>query len=71
MLENICIKSAVTFLALTLNPCLAQTFVSGFAPPEENFGEYVVTSGPGFDTGCSFRSDGPLIIHLAVPSPVN
>jgi len=48
----------------------AQT-TSPFPPPEEDMGKYVVNSGSGLDTGCTFRNGGPLIVRLKVPSPVN
>ncbi|MEE2023961.1 esterase/lipase family protein [Alkalimonas mucilaginosa] len=44
---------------------------SPFEPPEERLGVYVVNSGPGLDTGCTFRSGGPLLIDLPVPTVVN
>lgn len=44
---------------------------SPFDPPEEKLGVYVVNSGSGLDTGCTFRGGGPLIIQLPVPAVVN
>ncbi|KAF7774523.1 hypothetical protein PCIT_a0982 [Pseudoalteromonas citrea] len=44
---------------------------SGISPPEEKLGTYVVDSGPGLDTGCTFKSGGPLVIELPVPKVVN
>lgn len=44
---------------------------SGIAPPQEELGVYVVNSGPGLDTGCTFASGGPLLISLPVPLVVN
>ena len=44
---------------------------SPFPPPEEKLGVYVINSGPGLDTGCTFRGDGPLVIQLFVPAIVN
>lgn len=43
----------------------------GIAPPQEELGVYVVDSGPGLDTGCTFSSGGPLIISLPVPLVVS
>ena len=57
-------------LALTTTPVLAQTS-SPFEPPEEKLGTYVVNSGSGLDTGCTFRSGGPLRIMLEVPVVVS
>lgn len=59
----------VFFLLPTPN-VLAQT-TSPFEPPEEELGIYVVNSGSGLDTGCTFRSGGPLRIMLDIPMIVN
>lgn len=40
-------------------------------PPEEKLGSYVVDSGAGLDTGCSYRGSGPLMINVPVPIVVN
>jgi pimeloyl-ACP methyl ester carboxylesterase len=48
----------------------AQT-TSPFPPPDQDMGKYVINSGAGLDTGCTFRSGGPLLVRLKVPSPVN
>ena len=53
-----------------MQPVSAQTS-SPFEPPEEELGVYVVNSGSGLDTGCTFRSGGPLRIQLPVPTVVN
>jgi hypothetical protein len=55
---------------LLSNQVLAQTS-SPFAPPEEELGIYTTNSGPGLDTGCTFRNGGPLIIQLYVPATMN
>ncbi|MBQ5938415.1 MULTISPECIES: triacylglycerol lipase [unclassified Massilia] len=44
---------------------------SPFTPPEEKLGTYVVNSGSGLDTGCSYRSEGPLRISITIPKLVN
>ncbi|OEE67051.1 hypothetical protein A1OO_14915 [Enterovibrio norvegicus FF-33] len=44
---------------------------SGIAPPKETLGTYVLNSGGGLDTGCTYKSGGPLIIKLPVPNVVN
>lgn len=44
---------------------------SPFAPPEQKLGVYVVNSGPGLDTGCTYRGGGPLRIRLPIPAVVN
>jgi triacylglycerol lipase len=63
-------------LSLTLLGCLgfwahaqAQT-TSPFAPPEEKLGTYVINSGSGLDTGCTYRGGGPLVIRVNVPKVV-
>jgi triacylglycerol lipase len=55
-------------------PCSAFTFAqttSPFPPPDQDLGKYVVNSGSGLDTGCTYRSGGPLIIKLEVPATMN
>ena len=44
---------------------------SPFPPPSEDMGKYVKNSGGGLDTGCTYRSGGPLIVQVAIPAPVN
>ena len=44
---------------------------SQFDPPVETLGTYVLNSGPGLDTGCTFRSGGPLIVQIPVPAVIN
>lgn len=39
---------------------------SPFSPPEETDSSFVVDVGPGLDTGCSFRGDGPLRFEIPV-----
>src|SRR6185295_1043961 len=51
-------------------PVFAQTS-SPFAPPIERLGVYVLNSGSGLDTGCTFRSGSPLIVRFAVPATMN
>jgi triacylglycerol lipase len=48
----------------------AQT-TSPFPPPDEDMGRYVINSGTGLDTGCTYRGGGPLKIRFAIPAPVN
>lgn len=51
---------------------LAQAQTSSpFPPPEQKLGVYVVNSGSGLDTGCTFRGGGPLQIRLRIPKVVN
>ncbi len=56
--------------ALRTAPALAQTS-SPFPPPDEQLGTYVANSGPGLDTGCTFRGGGPLRINVPLPVLVN
>ena len=39
---------------------------SPFAPPQNNDHTFVVDKGPGLDTGCTFRSEGPLVFTIDV-----
>ena len=39
---------------------------SPFQPPTANDHTFVINSGPGLDTGCTFRSGGPLRITLPI-----
>lgn len=57
-------------VVLSMGAAKAQT-TSPFPPPKEKLGTYVINSGPGLDTGCTFRSGGPLVIRLMVPKVVN
>ncbi len=58
------------YLSVSLVPALART-TSPFQPPDEKLGVYVVNSGPGLDTGCTFRSGGPLLINIDIPIVVS
>eukprot|EP00569_Conticribra_weissflogii_P002568 CAMPEP_0171328720 /NCGR_PEP_ID=MMETSP0878-20121228/813_1 /TAXON_ID=67004 /ORGANISM="Thalassiosira weissflogii, Strain CCMP1336" /LENGTH=981 /DNA_ID=CAMNT_0011828589 /DNA_START=116 /DNA_END=3061 /DNA_ORIENTATION=+ len=44
----------------------AQT-TSPFTPPDEDDLTFVVNSGPGLDTGCTFREGGPLVFSVKIP----
>lgn len=44
---------------------------SPFEPPEANDRTFVINSGSGLDTGCTFRSGGPLLIQLPITRFVN
>ena len=39
---------------------------SPFNPPEHNDSTFVVDTGGGLDTGCTFRSGGPLVFDVPV-----
>lgn len=39
---------------------------SPFAPPDRNDGTFVVDVAPGLDTGCSYRTDGPLLFDIEI-----
>ena len=39
---------------------------SPFPPPEANDQTFVIDDGPGLDTGCTFRSGGPLVFSIKV-----
>jgi hypothetical protein len=49
-------------------PALPSTHIgsSPFSPRAEDDTRFVVDAGSGLDTGCTFRSGGPLLIHLMV-----
>ncbi|WP_338761395.1 alpha/beta hydrolase [Massilia sp. METH4] len=61
---------AALIAAACAAPASAQT-TSPFEPPEEKLGVYVVNAGSGLDTGCTFRSEGPLRIRIPLPKVVN
>ena len=61
---------AALIAAACAAPAMAQTS-SPFPPPEEKLGVYVVDSGAGLDTGCTFRSGSPLRIRIPLPKVVN
>src|ERR1017187_3927098 len=63
-------KLRFLLFAFTILPALAQTS-SPFPPPQARLGVYAVNSGPGLDTGCTYRSGGPLIVQVKVPAPFN
>ena len=39
---------------------------SPFEPPDDSDHSFSVDSSPGLDTGCSYRSDGPLIFNIEI-----
>lgn len=65
-----CLAGGLLALVIPHQVVHAQT-TSPFNPPEEKLGLYVVNQGSGLDTGCTFRSGGPLIIRFPVPVVVN
>jgi pimeloyl-ACP methyl ester carboxylesterase len=69
---HIYVHSLALALAASLGTqqALAQNS-SPFPPPPEKLGTYVASEGAGLDTGCSWRSDGPLRINIPVPVVVN
>lgn len=61
----------ITLLPLLWGPCgqgwaQAHTGSSPFAPPEANDTTFVVDQDVGLDTGCAFRSQGPLTFTVKV-----
>lgn len=58
--------SIIAYLLSGFMPVSART-TSPFQPPEEKLGVYVINAGSGLDTGCTFRSGGPLLINIDVP----
>jgi len=65
-----CAGLLMIFCFVCVGTLRAQTS-SPFRPPDEKLGRYVVNSGPGLDTGCTFRSGGPLIINIKIPATMN
>lgn len=61
--------AALALLTIATGTATAQT-TSPFQPPEEKVGTYVINSGAGLDTGCTYRGGGPLVIKLKVPKVV-
>lgn len=74
MTRHICAAAlrvtAILAMGLAGVCAMAQTS-SNFQPPEQTWGRYVINSGPGLDTGCTFRSEGPLIIRFRVFATMN
>lgn len=68
-------KSRLLFIVIiSLIICSANAYAgtsSPFNPPTEDLGIYVINDGSYLDTGCTYRSGGPLRIKLKVPSVVN
>lgn len=54
------------FVLLPTRALMAQTRTSPFAPPEKNDTTFIVDDAQGLDTGCSFRSEGPLAFEIEV-----
>ncbi|MFN2511908.1 MAG: hypothetical protein ABR568_10755 [Pyrinomonadaceae bacterium] len=52
--------------AQSLSPSLPSCPSSPFAPPEPNDATFVVDCGPGLDTFCSYRDEGPLVFNISV-----
>lgn len=69
------VRHAVTGLVvLVLAAQLGAQQSSPFAPPEITDTTFVVDSAPGLDTGCTFRSGGPLIFDVPITrfvGPIN
>jgi pimeloyl-ACP methyl ester carboxylesterase len=61
-LALVCLAAPAAAFAQTSSP---------FTPPEEKLGLYVQNSGGGLDTGCTFRSGGPLIIRFPIPATMH
>jgi triacylglycerol lipase len=70
-MKNTSFVSALALLFAGLMPGVALSQTSSpFPPPTERVGTYVVNSGAGLDTGCTYRGGGPLIIRLRIPKVV-
>ena len=64
-------KSVMFVVALASLASTGAHAQSTLAAPRETLGTYVVDNGPGLDTGCSYRGEGPLLIDVPVPVVVN
>lgn len=61
------ITSAQDRSATSHSPAISSlNTTSPFPPPEANDYTFVIDAGAGLDTGCSYRSDGPLRIRLPI-----
>lgn len=62
----------VIAIGLITLPILGYTqSVSRIEPPKEKLGVIVVDQGAGLDSGCSYHSEGPLVIDIPIPAVVN
>jgi pimeloyl-ACP methyl ester carboxylesterase len=59
-------KSSRAAFAATTAAASAAVRTSPFDPPEDGDQSFSNDSGPGLDTGCSFRSDGPLVFNVEI-----
>ncbi|MDE2368302.1 MAG: hypothetical protein KGN16_04965 [Burkholderiales bacterium] len=71
MIEKLLLRCGAALALVACPSWSAAQTSSPFPPPAQDMGKYVINSGSGLDTGCTFRSGGPLLIRFAVPSPVN
>jgi len=53
-------------LAMTMTAAAQHVGTSPFDPPEASDSVFVVDQAPGLDTGCTFRSGGPLVFSVQV-----
>ena len=60
------LKLAAIAAVLAFSPIARAQTTSPFPPPTANDYTFVVNSGAGLDTGCTFRSGGPLRIRLPI-----
>lgn len=66
------LQTAMSIAAAAFNAQLAWAeTTSPFQPPEEKLASYVIDSGLGLDTGCTYSTNGPLVIELFVPATMN
>lgn len=59
------LPACVLLICFAVLPALAQRS-SPFDPPEEKDTTFITDSGPGLDTGCTYRSGGPLVIEVKI-----
>jgi triacylglycerol lipase len=58
----------ISFLLLIFSTtyAIAQNRTSPFTPPEKNDSTFIVDDSPGLDTGCTYRSGGPLVFDIEI-----
>lgn len=71
MIDKLFLRHSAAWVLAGCTTWAAAQTTSPFPPPDEDMGKYVINSGSGLDTGCTFRGAGPLLVRFAVPAPVN
>ena len=61
----------VGLLSVSVAPGQSHNGSSPWPPPRANSTRFVVDTGSGLDTGCTYRNGGPLVIHVPVTLAYN